>query len=45
MTAAVECDVDRVSKWSHLIVPLDAAAPAGPYLDGRVWAIWYETNG
>ena len=32
MAAAVESDVDRVSKWSHRDVPLDAAAPAGPYL-------------
>ena len=36
MAAAVESDVDRVSKWSHRDVPLDAAAPAGPYLHGRL---------
>jgi hypothetical protein len=26
MAAAIERDVDRVSKWSHRDVPLDAAA-------------------
>ena len=26
MAAAVECDVDRVSKWSQLIAPLMRAA-------------------
>ena len=36
MAASVESDVDRVSKWSHRDGLLDAAAPAGPYLDGRL---------